>query len=54
MCKSYIASKDATKEFDLPKKSKIETAAPRPAKYDKWFYIDENYQVLPEQDIDVD
>ncbi|KAL9473313.1 hypothetical protein ACSS6W_007693 [Trichoderma asperelloides] len=54
MCESYIASKDATKEFNLPKKSKIEPAAPRPAKYDKWFYLDENFEVLPEQDNDVD
>ncbi|KAL7793813.1 inorganic pyrophosphatase [Trichoderma ceciliae] len=51
---SYVASKDATKEFDLPKKSDIKPAEPRPAKYDKWFYIDENFQVLPEQVIDVD
>ncbi|KAK1239913.1 hypothetical protein MKX08_007355 [Trichoderma sp. CBMAI-0020] len=54
ICNSYISSKDATDEFDLPKKSKIEPAAPRPAKYDKWYYIDENFRVLPEQLIDVD
>ncbi|KAL7921368.1 inorganic pyrophosphatase [Trichoderma austrokoningii] len=54
LCKTYISSKDATKEFNLPKKSKIEPAAPRPAKYDKWYYIDENFQILPEQVIDVD
>lgn len=54
ICQSYVASKDATKQFDLPKKSKIEPAQPRPAKYDKWFYLDESFQVLPEQDIDVD
>ncbi|KAM0449836.1 hypothetical protein ACHAO4_007136 [Trichoderma viride] len=54
VCKSYIESKDATDEFDLPKKSKIEAAAPRPAKYDKWYYIDENFRILPEQVIDVD
>ncbi|UKZ95806.1 uncharacterized protein TrAFT101_010619 [Trichoderma asperellum] len=33
MCESYIASKDASKEFGLPKKSKIEPAALRPVKY---------------------
>ncbi|KAM0481923.1 hypothetical protein ACHAPX_003255 [Trichoderma viride] len=54
VCNSYIASKDATDEFDLPKKSKIEPAAPRPAKYDTWYYIDENFRILPEQVIDVD
>ncbi|KAH6603790.1 inorganic pyrophosphatase [Trichoderma cornu-damae] len=52
--RSYIASKDATKQFNLPKKSKIEPAKARPAKYDKWFYLDENFQPLPEQVIDVD
>ncbi|EHK46961.1 hypothetical protein TRIATDRAFT_298819 [Trichoderma atroviride IMI 206040] len=54
ICSSYISSKDATDEFDLPKKSKIEPAAMRPAKYDKWYYIDENFRILPEQLIDVD
>lgn len=54
LCKSYIPSKDTTKTFDLPKKSDIKPAEPRPAKYDKWFYLDKNFQPLPEQEIDVD
>ncbi|KAK0757928.1 hypothetical protein N5P37_009220 [Trichoderma harzianum] len=54
ICKSYIPSKDTTKKFDIPKKSDIKPAAPRPAKYDKWFYLDENFLPLPEQIIDVE
>ncbi|OTA08569.1 pyrophosphatase [Trichoderma parareesei] len=51
---SYVKSKDATKKFDLPKKSDIKTPKERPAKYDKWFYLDDNFEPLPEQEIDVD
>lgn len=54
ICGSYIPSKDTTKKFDIPKKSDIKPAAPRPAKYDKWFYLDENFLPLPEQIIDVE
>jgi inorganic pyrophosphatase len=51
---SYVKSKDATKKFDLPKKSDIKTPKERPARYDKWFYLDDNFEPLPEQEIDVD
>ncbi|TFB01591.1 Inorganic pyrophosphatase [Trichoderma ghanense] len=51
---SYVNSKDATKKFDLPKKSDIKTPKERPAKYDKWFYLGESFEPLPEQEVNVD
>lgn len=53
LCKSYVASEDATKEFDIPAKSDIQEPAERPSKYDHWYYLDENFEILPGQDIDV-
>ncbi|KAF7537631.1 hypothetical protein G7Z17_g12815 [Cylindrodendrum hubeiense] len=44
--KSYVDSKDATKKFKIPKKSKILPAAERPAKYDNWYYLDEDYKLI--------
>jgi inorganic pyrophosphatase len=44
--KSYVKSKDATKKFGLPEESKILPAAERPAKYDLWYYLDEDYKLI--------
>ncbi|KAL6415494.1 putative IPP1-inorganic pyrophosphatase, cytoplasmic [Ilyonectria robusta] len=44
--KSYVESKDATKKFKIPKKSNILPAAARPAKYDSWYYLDEDYKLI--------
>jgi inorganic pyrophosphatase len=43
---SYVKSADATKLFDLPKKSEIEPAAPKPSQYDEWYYLDEDFQLI--------
>ncbi|KAF6809334.1 inorganic pyrophosphatase [Colletotrichum musicola] len=43
---SYVKSKATTKMFKLPRKSRVEPAAERPAKYDGWFYLDANYTLL--------
>lgn len=44
--KSYIGCKDATKKFKLPKKSKIEEAAKKPAKYDSWYYLNDKWELV--------
>lgn len=43
---SFIQCKDTTKEFKLPKKSKIEEAAPKPARYDGWFYLNAEKELI--------
>lgn len=53
LCKNYVASEDATKEFDIPPESDVEAPAERPSKYDHWYYLDENFDILPGQVIDV-
>ncbi|KAK5989445.1 Inorganic pyrophosphatase [Cladobotryum mycophilum] len=54
MCKSYVKSSDATKKFNIPKKSNILPPEPKPAKYDQWYYLDKDFKALPGQVIDVD
>ncbi|KAF5006210.1 hypothetical protein FDECE_7369 [Fusarium decemcellulare] len=44
--KSYVRSKDATKKFNLPTKSSVLPPAERPAKYDQWYYLDEDYKLI--------
>lgn len=53
LCKNYVASDKATEEFDIPAESAVEPAAERPGKYDFWYYLDENFEILPGQDPDV-
>lgn len=43
---TYIKSSKATEAFDLPKKSDVKPAAERPAEYDVWHYLDENFEVI--------
>ena len=43
---SYVQSKKATKELDLPKKSKVGKPAERPGRFDQWFYLDEDFQLI--------
>lgn len=45
-CKTYVPSKDATKEFDLPEESKIEPAAKKPEEYEQWYYLDEEFNLI--------
>lgn len=44
--KSYTSCKDATKKFDLPKKSKLEKEGKKPAKFNGWFYYSKEGQLL--------
>lgn len=53
LCKSYVASEDATEQFDIPAESDIKDPAERPSKYDRWYYLDEDFEIVPGQDIDV-
>ncbi|OAQ92140.1 inorganic diphosphatase [Purpureocillium lilacinum] len=52
-CKSYIPSKNATKEFDIPEKSNVLPPAAKPKQYDYWYYLDKDFNVIPGQVIDV-
>ncbi|KAH7149117.1 inorganic pyrophosphatase [Dactylonectria estremocensis] len=43
---SYVNSKNATQRFSIPKRSKILPAAERPAKYDSWYYLNEDHELI--------
>ena len=43
---TYIDSKDATDEFELPAESNILPASSRPAEYDEWYYLDEDFEPI--------
>ena len=43
---SYTSCADVTEKFDLPKESKVEKEAPRPAEADGWFYYSEEGELL--------
>ncbi|KAK2764574.1 hypothetical protein FQN54_009269 [Arachnomyces sp. PD_36] len=47
----YIPSDEATEEFDIPKNSDILPPEEKPAEYDQWYYLDEDFKpvVLPGQ-----
>ncbi|KAK1983967.1 inorganic pyrophosphatase [Colletotrichum cereale] len=47
---SFIEKSTTTERFDIPAESRIEPAAPRPEKYDNWYYLNINSSliVLPE------
>lgn len=55
-CKNYIKSEDTTKAFDLPTESDIKPAVPKPEKYDRWYYLDADFQpiAVPGEIIDID
>ncbi|KAF2012220.1 inorganic pyrophosphatase [Aaosphaeria arxii CBS 175.79] len=44
--KSWVSCKDAHKKYDVPKKSKVKDAAPRPEQYDHWYYLDANKNLI--------
>lgn len=46
LCNSFVSSKKATKKFDIPEESDIEPAAEKPAKYDMWYYLDDNFEPI--------
>ena len=52
-CKSYIPSKNATREFNIPEKSNVLPPAAKPKQYDYWYYLDKDFNVIPGQVIDV-
>lgn len=50
-CQTYIDKEETTEEFGLPSESRIEEAARKPEKYEYWYYLDEEFQLieLPEK-----
>ena len=44
--KSYVRSQDATDIFDIPASSSILPAAEKPEKYDIWYYLDADYNLI--------
>lgn len=45
-CKTFIPAKNTTAEFGIPKTANILPPAPRPAEFDKWYYLDSNFNVI--------
>ncbi|KAL2872487.1 inorganic pyrophosphatase [Aspergillus lucknowensis] len=45
---SFIPSHEATRRLGLPPKSNEESAAPKPARFEQWFYLDEDFQLIEE------
>jgi inorganic pyrophosphatase len=43
---SWISSCSTTRTFDIPPVSAIEPAAPKPEKYNHWYYLDEDFQLI--------
>ncbi|GJC93213.1 inorganic pyrophosphatase [Colletotrichum higginsianum] len=44
--KSFIEKGSTTARFNIPAESKIEPAAPKPEKYDRWYYLDSNDSLI--------
>ncbi|KHO00608.1 Inorganic pyrophosphatase [Metarhizium album ARSEF 1941] len=45
-CGTYVKPGDATRRFGIPRKSKILPPAPRPAQYDRWYYLNESLSLI--------
>ncbi|KFH42778.1 Inorganic pyrophosphatase-like protein [Hapsidospora chrysogenum ATCC 11550] len=43
---TYIESKKATKAFKIPKKSEVLPPKPKPEEFDKWYYLDEEFNMV--------
>lgn len=44
--KSFIEKGSTMARFNIPAESKIEPAAPKPEKYDRWYYLDSNDSLI--------
>lgn len=44
--KSYTSCKDATKKFNLPKKSKLGKEGKKPVEFNGWFYYNKEGKLL--------
>ncbi|KAL2830849.1 inorganic pyrophosphatase [Aspergillus cavernicola] len=45
---SFVSKRKATYQFDLPAASDEEPAAPRPERFDQWFYLDKEFRLIEE------
>ncbi|KAH8168416.1 inorganic pyrophosphatase domain-containing protein [Sarocladium implicatum] len=45
-CQTYVDKEETTETFGLPTESKIEEPAKKPEKYDYWYYLDEDFQLI--------
>lgn len=43
---TYVRPEEATKMFNIPEKSSVLPAAPRPAPYERWYYLDSIFKLL--------
>ena len=43
---SLVSRHETTCLFDLPAKSNEKPAAPRPKRFDQWFYLDEEFKLI--------
>ncbi|KAH7306029.1 inorganic pyrophosphatase [Stachybotrys elegans] len=55
-CKSYIPSQEAAAAFDIPAESNVLPPAERPAKYDRFYYLDTDFATIdvPGEVIDIE
>lgn len=51
-CKTFVASSNATAKFNIPAKSNVLPPAERPAQYDRWYYLDKDFNIAPGQVIE--
>lgn len=42
----YVAPNEAAEELEIPTEDDIQPAAPRPAEYDEWYYLDEEFGLI--------
>ncbi|RYP47212.1 hypothetical protein DL768_006688 [Monosporascus sp. mg162] len=43
---SYISKHDTTAAFDIPSRSSILPLTPKPDQYDRWYYLDEDFNLI--------
>ncbi|ATY65832.1 Inorganic pyrophosphatase [Cordyceps militaris] len=51
-CKTFVDASNTTAKFKLPAKSNILPPAKRPAQYDRWYYLDKDFNITPGQVIE--
>ncbi|OAA37894.1 Inorganic pyrophosphatase [Metarhizium rileyi] len=43
---TYVEPQDATEKFKIPAKSRILPPAPKPTLYDRWYYLDDKFDLI--------
>lgn len=43
---SYVAPGETEKEFEIPAEDDVKPVAKKPAEYDEWYYLDEEFGLI--------